>query len=118
MTGYIILGILLALSAAGNAWQFKHGEGLVAKGAAVEQLATDTKAAAQACTQGVEDLAKASRTRAQALAELMKQVAPKVAQMQEASLLALQQRPDNPQDLCGSLERYLRAQIKAERGAK
>lgn len=110
-----ILGLLLALSAAGNAWQFHHGEKIVAAKAAMEQLAADTKEAAQACTRGVDDLAKASRTRGLALAELMRQVAPKVAQMQEASLVALQARPDNPQDLCGSLQRYLQGQIKADR---
>lgn len=113
-----ILGILLALSAAGNAWQFKRGEAMLEAKATAEQLNRDTKAAASACSAGVDRLDKAGAARQKRLEDAMATVAPKVAILQEASLVALSARPDNAQDLCGSLTRYLQREIKTERGAK
>lgn len=118
MYGIVILGILLALSVAGNAWQFHHGEKILEAKAATEQLAKDTTAAAQACTKGVEDLEKAGRVRGAALLAAMKAAQPQVASLEAAATVAARAKPDNAQDLCGSLERYLSAQIKAERAKK
>ena len=110
-----ILGILLAVSVAGNAWQFHHGEKLVAAKAATEQLATDTKAAAEACSASVDRLDKAGKARQGKLEAALKSVAPAIAKDQKAALDALKARPSDPANLCGSLEKYLRDQIKAER---
>jgi len=118
VTGYLVLGILLAISVAGNAWQFHHGEKLVAKAAGTEQLANDTKAAAEACTKGVDDLARAGRIRGKALLDALEKAKPQVASLEAAAALAARAKPDDAQDLCGSLERYLKNQIKAERGGK
>lgn len=118
MTPTIILGILLAISVAGNGWQYHEAGKLQVKIGATEQLATDTKAAAEACTKGVDDLAKAGRVRGKALLEAMKGVAPKVASLEAAASVAARAKPDDPQNLCASLERYWKAQIKAEREGK
>lgn len=117
MTGYIILGILLALSAAGNAWQYnQHTEDAVRFGT-TKQLSDDTKAAASACSAGVERIEKAGRTRGLALAKAMNDLAPKVQTLEAAATLAARAKPDDPKDLCGSLDRYLEERIKAERAA-
>ena len=118
MSPVAILGLLLAISVAGNAWQFHHGEVILEAKAATTQLAADTKAAADACSAGVDDLAKAGRTRGKALIEAMKQVAPTVQALQEAAIVAQRAKPDDPKDLCGSLERYLRTEVAAERASK
>lgn len=118
MYGIVILGILLALSVAGNAWQFHHGEVILEAKAATAQLAKDTTAAAQACTQGVEDLAKAGRVRGKALLDALEKAKPQVASLEAAATVAARAKPDDAQDLCGSIERYLTAQIKAERAKK
>ena len=114
----VILGVLLALSSAGNAWQYRQAGELQGKIGATEQLATDTKAAAQACSTGVDNLQKAAGTRQRDLLAALKGVQPQVAALEAAATVAARQKPDNPADLCGSLERYLKAQIKAERGMK
>ena len=113
-----ILGVLLALSSAGNAYQYRENGQLQAKAGAVEQMAKDSKEAAQACTTGVENLAKAGRTRGKALLDAMKAAEPKVASLEAAASVAARAKPDDPQNLCASLERYWKAQIKAERGEK
>ena len=113
-----ILGVLLALSTAGNAWQFHRHEATLEAKAATEQLARDTTAAAQACTKGVTDLEKAGRARQGALLDALVKAQPKVAALEAAASVAARAKPDTPSDLCGSLERYWRAQIKAERGEK
>lgn len=112
------VAILLALSTAGNAWQFHRHEATLEAKAATEQLAKDTTEAAKACTRGVDDLARAGRIRGQALLQAMRGAAPKVAALEAAASVAARAKPDAPSDLCGSLERYWKAQIKAERAEK
>lgn len=111
-----ILAILLALSSAGNAYQYHENGKLQGRVGASDQLAMDTKASADACTKGVDNLAKAGKTRQGELLAAMKEAQPKVAALEAAATVAARAKPDNPQDLCGSLHRYLRDQIKAERG--
>lgn len=114
----IVLGILLALSAAGNAWQYhQHGRDLVRIGT-TEQLADDTKAAAAACSRGVEDLAQAGRDRHDEVLARLAAQAGQVADLQRRSVAALNAQPADPNDLCKSLERYLREQIRAGRAAQ
>ena len=112
-----ILGVLLAISAAGNAWQFQHGEGLLEAKAAATQLNKDTTAAAAACTAGVDRIEKAGTTRQERLEAALRSIAPRVAKLNAEAIVASRAKPDDPRDLCGSLERYLRAQIKAGRPA-
>ena len=111
-----VLGVLLALSTAGNLYFWHERDGLLQREATVQQLARDTRNAANACTKSVEDLGKKGAERDRRIAAAIEAVAPKVRADQQAALQALASRPDNPQDLCGSLERYLRAQIQQDRG--
>lgn len=113
-----ILGILLAISAAGNAWLFQRQDAAGKAEAKAEQLFRDTKAAAGACTASVDTLAKAGNTRQARLEAALKAVAPAVAKDQQAALKALAARPDDPRDLCASLARYWKREIEAERGPK
>ena len=116
--GLIVLGVLLALSASGNAYFWHERDGLLQREATVTQLQRDTKEAANTCTRSVEDLGKKGAERDRRLAQALERVAPQVAADQKAALAALTAKPDDPKDLCGSLERYLRAQIRADRGEK
>lgn len=116
--GLIVLGVLLALSTAGNAYFWHERDGLLQREATVTQLQRDTKEAANTCTRSVEDLGKKGAERDRRIASALDRVAPQVAADQKAALAALAARPDDPKDLCGSLERYLRAQITADRGGK
>ena len=118
MSPAAILGVLLAASVALNGWQYRQALGNAVKYGTTQQLAEDTKAAAGACSASVEDLAKAGEKRHLQMIAALKGVAPEVERLQRDALRAAGAKPDNPQDLCGSLERYLRAQIKAERGTK
>jgi len=114
----LILGLLLALSVAGNGWQYhEHGKDLIKIGTA-EQFAADTMAAAKTCSDSVDNLAaKAATQHASVLASLRAQ-ASQVAALKGATIAALNAQPADPADLCQSLEIYLSAQIKAERGVK
>lgn len=118
MSPTIILGILLALSVAGNAWQYRQALEAATRYGTTKQLAEDTKAAAATCTKGVEDLDKAAKERDRRLQAALKAIQPALDNGQREVMAALKARPDDPKDLCGSLERYFRAQVKAERGAK
>lgn len=115
MSPMVILGILLAISVAGNAWQYHEHTKDAVKFGATKQLADDTTAAAVACSTGVDNLAKAGRTRQTELMAALKGVAPQVAKLQADALEAGRAKPDDPKDLCGSLERYLKGRIKADR---
>lgn len=118
MNPTILLAILLALSVAGNGWQYhEHGKDLVKIGT-TEQLANDTKAAAAVCSTSVDDLAKKGETQHAAVLASLQAQAGKVADLKGATIAALNAKPADPADLCKSLEIYLRAQIKSERGAK
>lgn len=109
------LAISLAVSLAGNAWLFHERDKAIEARAAVGQLQADTKAAAGACTKSVDDLAKASRAQAKGLQAAIEGASGQVAWLQTEALKAGQVKPDNPQDLCGSLERYLKGELTRRR---
>lgn len=114
MNPTILLAILLALSVAGNAWQYnQHSEDMVKIGT-TEQLAADTKAAAEACSAGVTSLETDGKKRhADLLARIAAQSG-QVADLKGASIAALNARPADAGDLCKSLELYLRGEIRKE----
>lgn len=113
MSPVVILGILLAVSVALNGWQYREALQDATKYGATEQLATDTKAAASACSAGVDRMEKAGTGRQARLEAALKGIAPTVAKLNADAIVASRAKPDDPKDLCGSLERYLRAQVKA-----
>lgn len=111
----LLLGIPLLLSIAGNAYFWHERDSLIQREATVTQLQADTKAAASACTASVDSLSEKSENRGKRLESVMLAIAPRVAAEQRAALQALQARPDDPKDLCGSLSRFLTKSILEER---
>ena len=116
MIAVAVLGVLLAVSSTLNAWQYKEREKTLTVAATASQLAEDTKATAQACSDGVDRLARAGDANRRAIITAVDATKGQIAGLQQQALAASRAKPDNPQDLCGSLERYLKAQIKAEKG--
>jgi hypothetical protein len=115
MSPTIILAILLALSVAGNGWQYhEHGKDLVQIGT-TKQLADDTKLAAQTCSTSVDKLATKGETQHAAVLASLQAQAGKVADLKGATIAALNAKPADPADLCKSLAIYLHDQIKAEK---
>ncbi len=112
------MAIALALSAAGNAWQFHRNGVLIAEGAKTEQARVDTLGAATACSASVDTLAAKSGQQATDLKTALAGIAPAVSKAQGEAIRALAAKPSNPNDLCGSLAVYLKTQIQAERGGK
>jgi len=110
-----VLALLLALSTAGNAWLFHSRDKALAAEATAQQLNADTAVAAKTCSDSVDALAKDGKARSARLGKLLGAESARIVSLQHQALDAQRAKPDNPQDLCGSLERYLRAQIKAER---
>lgn len=109
-----ILSILLALSVAGNAWQFHIHDKLVATAATAEQISRDTKAAADACSASVDNLATEGRKQREDTLAAIKAQQPAIESLRSAANLALLAKPINPKDLCSSLDTYLRAEIRKE----
>ena len=109
-----VLGVLLALSTAGNAYFWHERDQLMTVKATTEQLQADTAKAAGACTASVQDLAKKGEERDKRLAAAISGVAPRVAALQQSSFDALAAIPDDPKDLCGSLARYFSVEIGKE----
>jgi len=113
-----VLGVLLALSVGGNAWLFHERDKIMQKEATVSQLAADVKQQAGVCTASVDSLAEAGKTRDARLGAKLDAIAPAVAKLQKEQFAALSARPDNPQDLCGSLSRYWLQEIAKEKGGQ
>lgn len=111
----VILGVLLALSSAGNVYQYHQHTTDSVKFGTTSQLAADTKAAAGACSKSVDDLAKAGKTRQAELLKALAGVAPKVSALEAAATVAARVKPDDINDLCGSLGRYWKREIAKER---
>lgn len=109
------LGAMLSASVLLNAWQYHQHDQSVRLEAQARQFADDTKASAGACSASVDRLAKDGRDRQAELLRLLRGIAPAVAENQKAALAALNAKPDNPQDLCASLQRYLQVEIQLER---
>jgi len=118
MNPTILLAILLAISVAGNGWQYhEHGKDLIRIGT-TEQLTADTKAAADACSASVDDLARKGATQHAAVLASLAAQAGKVAGLEGAAIAALNAKPADPSDLCKSVALYLRDEIRKERGQR
>lgn len=118
LMGIVVLSVLLAVSSAGNFYQYRQALEDATRYGTTKQLAEDTKAAAGACTKSVDDLAKKGDARARRLEDALKAVAPTVSRNQAEAIAALRAQPDDLKDLCGSLGRYWKREIEAEKGAK
>lgn len=116
MIAIAVLGLLLALSMAGNAWLFNSRDAALEAKAKAETAYAGAMSAANLCSASVDDLAEKGRTRH---AEIMKRLAAQSGQvraLEQASIEALQARPSDPSDLCASLDAYLRTEILKAKG--
>lgn len=115
--GVVLIVLILALMAslAGNAYFWHERDGLMKEAARLDQMKRDITAAATQCTASVDALAKDGRDRDQRIVAAMGKIAPKVIADQQASFKALTAKPDNPADLCGSLDRFRKKAIAEDR---
>lgn len=118
MTPLGIVSIALAVSVAANAglthlYLAKRDE-LATQKAVTDQFSS----VANSCSTSVEDLKKASDARHSAVLAALAKNASAVRSLEGAANQALSAKPDDPSDLCGSLDRYLRGEIGKERAAK
>lgn len=118
MTPLTIVGIALAVSVAANAglthlYLGKRDE-LATQKAVTDQFSS----AANSCSTSVEELKKASDARHVAVLAALAKNASAVRSLEGAANQALATKPDDPNDLCGSLDRYLRSELNKERATK
>jgi uncharacterized protein HemX len=115
---FAVLVVMLLISIAGNAYFWHERDKLLQKEATVTQMKDDIAKSAQQCTASVDRLAKDGKARDKRIEGAMARIAPSIIADQKASFAALQAQPDNPKDLCGSLDRFRRkaeAEDKARR---
>lgn len=111
----IVLGVLLAVSAAANAWLLRERDGALEQVATAKQLNADTAAAAQACSASVDALASDTRARSKRLDAMLSHFSGRMLTLQTEANDALRARPSDPKDLCKSIGDYWRAEIRKER---
>lgn len=97
----VILGILLALSVAGNAALYKLHTHDLEKIGSLEQLAKDARADAKACSDGVKKLREAAAAREKETAKALKAAEAKAREADKRADATLQERPVDA-DTCDS----------------
>lgn len=110
-----VLGVVLAISLAGNA-----GLGFLLQSAWKDAARFESEkniaiGGAKACTDSIDNLASEGKKRQQAILRAIAASAGKVDQLRAESQTALAAKPDDPNDLCGSAMRYLQREIQRER---
>lgn len=115
MSPLIMVAIALAVSMAANLGLTHLWLGARDDVARAEQSYKQVDAAAKACTVGVDVLKAESDARQAAVLAALEQVRGAANRLQLSASKALAAKPDDPKDLCGSLQRYLQAQIVKER---
>lgn len=106
----LVLGLALTASVGANAWLFHERDKVLEARATITQLQADTREAANTCKSSVDELGKKTLAQGARIQQDVAAIAPRVGALQKESILALQARPDDPKDLCGSLERFFRRQ--------
>ncbi len=113
-----ILGLLLAISFAGNLWLFHSRDKALASAAQHKTAYEGALGAANLCSASVAELSAKSEARH---AETLRRLAAQSGQvrgLEQAAIEALQARPSDPGDLCGSLAAFLKTEIAKEKGVK
>lgn len=116
MSPMMIMGIVLAISLAGNGFLFWSRDNAIEEKAAAVTSATAWEASSTTCTNSVDQLAKDGDKRHKALLGAITSETQRIKGLQHEAIAAQRARPDNPQDLCGSLLRYWQDQVKREKG--
>lgn len=113
-----LIGLLLALSVAGNLWLFHSRDKALASAAQHKTAYEGALGAANLCSASVRSLSDESKVRH---AETMRRLAAQSGQvrsLEQASIEALQARPADPANLCASLEAFLKTEIQKQKGGK
>ena len=110
-----LLGILLLISLAGNAFLFHSRDTALAEKSSLETSLAGWKGSAEACTASVDRLAKTGDARYAKILKKLEEDLPRIKGLQHEAIEAARARPTNPNDLCGSLLQELRTRIKQER---
>ena len=118
MNPTLILGIVLAISLAGNAFLFHSRDNAIEEKASAQTAMAGYKGASEACSKSVDTLADKGKERHVAMLAALTAEADRIKGLQHDALETMRAKPSDPKDLCASLERYWREQIKRERGTK
>lgn len=115
MNPLLMVVIALAVSLAANLGLTHLWLGARDDVARSEQAYKQVDAVAQACTTGVTALKTEADSRQAAVLAALEQVRGATTRLQLSASKVLAAKPDDPNDLCGSLQRFLQAQIIKER---
>lgn len=118
MTPLGIAGIALAVSVAANLGLGHLYLGKRDELAAEKEISRQVGAAAKSCSDGVETLRKEGVARQSAVLAALAAQKGAIDGLQSRANDALSAKPDDPADLCGSLDRYLRGEIEKERATR
>jgi len=111
----IALGVVLICSLTANAYFWHERDKAIEAQAVARELNKNTLAAASQCSESVEALKEDSVKRGKRLEDLMAGIAPQVRRDQSSAIKALSATADDAKDLCGSLARFWRGEIKRDR---
>src|SRR5688572_33000393 len=109
-----IFGTVLAVSLAGNAFMFHLYTGTLEEKGQAESAVAQWQATANTCTDSVDKLARDGEKRQKELLNRITTESSRIKGLQHDALTALSAKPENPQDLCGSLVKYLQGDIRNE----
>ena len=107
----VILGILLALSLAGNVGLYKLHSWDLQKIGGLQQAAKDAVADAKACSEGVEKLRKEAAARDKRAAEALKGAETRAREADARADATLQERPSQP-DPCAAARELNQRKLK------
>ena len=107
----VALGILLALSIAGNVIFYKLHSRDLTKIGQLQQAALDAKSAAKACSEGVERLRKEALARDKRAAEALKAAETRAREADARADATLQERPNQP-DACAAARELNQRKLK------
>jgi hypothetical protein len=121
MTPILYVAAALAISIAGNVWlgsaYIEKREAIAALQASSTEQLQHVTTAAKACSTSVDNLVREEQASRDAVADAITKNAEVQRTILTLAKRALAAKPDNPNDLCGSADRYLTQQIRARRAA-
>lgn len=110
----VVLASALAVALLGDLWLFHSRDVALERASAQEQAVRNVQASAEACSSSVEALAKKTDDLGDRIDKRLELQGGQIRDLEHQATKALQARPDNPADLCGSLMRYWRGEISRE----
>lgn len=105
---------MLGLSLAANVWLFNSRDSALEDLASQKLVSTSYQAAAGTCSESVDKLAAFGKGQGKAILDKLDTEATRIKSLQQDAITAARAKPDDPKDLCGSIERYLKSQIREE----